>query len=318
MANTNIHWAWKDRLTTPPYNWQTGSFVNARGQALPYGLSLPSRKIAGHVMYVEGLNEPIQKTYELARNFNRHALAFSVFDRMGQGLGGRFLQNKFKIHSQGFTHDVADLIQFVENVIPHGQKVTMLAHSTGGLIALMAYHDRPDLFMPPLLTAPLMGFKNEILQGREDIFSRMQMPGWMQEMYIPGGKDWRLRGTEGLLPQNAYSSHPERMKLHDFFPEKNAALRGGDITLGWIWRACQAMTMARSPEWLAKLGPLTIVTAGKEIQIDNEPTLKALPHIRQATHIHIEQAKHEIPFEEDRFRSRIINETVKLALKGQP
>lgn len=318
MANTSIHKAWKDRLTTPPDNWQTGSFVNARGQVLPYGLSLPSGEISGHVMYVEGLNEPIQKTYELARDFNRHALAFSVFDRMGQGLGGRFLKNKFKIHSQGFSYDVGDLIQFVENVIPRGQKITMLAHSTGGLIALMAYHDRPDLFTPPLLTAPLLGFKNKTLKGREEIFGRMTIPGRMQEIYIPGGKDWRLRGTGGLLPQDAYSSHPERMKLHDFFPAQNEALRGGDMTLGWIWRACQAIAIARSPEWLATLGPLTIVTAGKEILIDNEPTLKALPHMKQATHIHMDQAKHEIPFEEDHFRGRIISETVKLALKGSP
>ncbi len=315
MANTSIHPAWKDRLTTPPDHWQTGRFVNARGQSLPYGLSLPSGAIAGHVMYVEGLNEPIQKTYELARDFNRHALAFSVFDRMGQGLGGRFLQNKFKIHSQGFTHDVGDLIHFVENVIPQGQKVTMLGHSTGGLIALMAYHDRPDLFTPPLLTAPLLGLQNKILQGREEKFGRLHMPGWAQEMYVPGGKDWRLRGTGGLPPQDAYSSHAERMKLHDFFPAQNDALRAGNVTLGWLWRACQAITIVRAPEWLATLGPLTIVTAGKEILIDNEPTRQALLHIQQATHLHMDQAKHEIPFEEDRFRSRIISETVKLALK---
>ena len=316
MTNTTIHPDWIERLTTPPPGWQTSAFTNARGQRLHYAISFPSGDIKGRVVYVEGLNEPTQKTYEMARDFNNQGLVFSVFDRMGQSNGGRFLSNRFKIHSQGFQHDADDLITFVKATLPHPEKATLLGHSTGGLIALLAYHDHPELFTPPLVNAPLLGMMNKHMRGREHVFAALNVPEWMQKLYVPGGRDWSLRGTHRLLPQDAYSSHPERMKLHDYFAEKSICLRNGDPTIGWLWHACKAMTAARDPQWLSELGPVTIVTTGMDAITDNSHIYKAFNHLPHMHHIHIKEAKHEALFETDPLRSQIISETTRLALNG--
>ena len=314
MATTIIHPDWIERLTTPPPGWQTSTFDNARGQRLHYAVSCPVDKIKGHVVYVEGLNEPTQKTYELARDFNKAGLSFSVFDRMGQSHGGRFLNNRFKVHSQGFQHDADDLITFVKAIIPKQEKVTLLGHSTGGLIALMAYHDHPELFTQPLINAPLLGIMNQHIRGHEHQFAALMLPQWIQRLYIPGGCDWGLRGTDKRLPQNTYSSHPERMKLHDYFAENNTSLRNGDPTMGWLWHACRAIVTARNPLWLRAVEPVTIVTAGMDTITDNSHVFKAIKDLPSAHHIHIKDAKHETLFETDGIRDRIIGETIKLAL----
>ncbi|MCM2344710.1 MAG: alpha/beta hydrolase [Alphaproteobacteria bacterium] len=316
MTNISISTEWATRLTTPPDNWRLGSFRNQRGQALRFACANPSGPIQGQVVYVEGLNEPLPKTYELARDFNRQALRFAVYDRMGQGHSGRFLKERFKIHSQGFHHDVADLIQFAESILPRDHKVTLLGHSTGGLIALMAYHDRPDLFTQPFLNAPLFGMMQPLIRNREEKLARLTLPRAIAEAYIPKGQGWRLRGTAGWMPQNSYSSHPERMKLHDYFPQNYPYLRAGDPTIGWIQEACRAIMVVRDPRWLAQVGPVTIATAGQDHVTDNLQTIRIMPHLKQVRHIHYVSSRHETPFETDDIRSHLIETTAKLALNG--
>lgn len=312
----DIHQDWIERLTVPPDNWQTGYFMNTRQICIQTARAIPAGPVKGQVMYVEGLNEVRQKTYELARDFNRHACRFDVFDRAFQGHSSRALKSRFKIHSRSMFHDVEDVIQYAEQHMSRDSRITLLGHSTGGLIALMAYHDRPDLFTPPFLNAPLIGMKHKWMKGREEKFGNLNIPEKIQELYIPGGRDWRLRGTGGLLPPDAYSSHPERMKQHDHVQEKHPYLRAGDPTIGWIWRACHAMVWVRNPSWLREVGPVTIATAGHDFLTDNDQVIRLMEHISQVQHIHFNNGKHESPFETDDIRDRVIGETVKLALNG--
>lgn len=316
MTSIRISPEWAARLTTPPENWRLGSFRSRQGNTLRYAYATPKNPVKGQVVYVEGLNEPLQKTYELARDFNSRALRFGVFDRLGQGHSGRLLKDRFKIHSCAFHHHVSDLINFSESVMPRDHKVTLLGHSTGGLIALMAYHDRPDLFTEPFLNAPLLGMMQPLIHNREDLLARLQLPTAITEAYVPKGHAWRLRGTEGWARQEEYSGHPERMKLHDFFPQNYPYLRAGDPTIGWVQEACRAMMVARNPRWLSEVGPVTIATSGQDHVTDNLQTIKIMPHLKQVLHIYYSGSRHEAPFETDDIRGHLIETTAKLALKG--
>ncbi|QQG36057.1 MAG: alpha/beta hydrolase [Micavibrio aeruginosavorus] len=316
MTSIRISPEWAERLTTPPDNWNLGLFRNGHGHLLRYACAQPKKPARGQVVYVEGLNEPLQKTYELARDFNKRALGFAVFDRLGQGHSGRLLKDRFKIHSHGFHHHVADLIKFSETIMPRDHKVTLLGHSTGGLIALMAYHDRPDLFTEPFLNAPLFGMMQPLIRNREDLLARLRLPPFITESYVPKGQGWRLRGTGGWARQEAYSSHPERMRLHDYFPQKHPYLRAGDPTIGWVQEACRAMMIARNPKWLSEVGPVTIATSGQDHVTDNLQTIKIMPHLKQVLHIIYSGSRHEAPFETDDIRGHLIETTAKLALKG--
>lgn len=306
--------AWQERLLTPPKGWCTDSFQNTQGEKLHYALSLPDGKIRGHVMYVQGLNEFTEKTYELARDFNRHALGFSVFDRLGQGRSPRLLDHHYKVHSQGAEKDINDIITFAESIVPYSRKITMLGHSTGGLLGLMAYHKRPDLFTPPVLSAPLLGINKALIKGREFILAALYLPDKIRECYVPNGTDWRPRGQAGLPPPEAYSSHPQRMKIQDELTRLHPELRAGDPTIGWVQDFCRAIVQARSKKWLKQVGPVTIFTAGNDQTVNNQPVFKALAAMPKASHFHFADSKHEMPFETDNIRKALIDRTVQNAL----
>lgn len=296
-----------------PKNWETGQFVNKRGLSLHYARALlsPDHKRSApraHIVYVAGLSEYTEKNYELARDFNRHACNFSTYDRPGQGRSPRLLRDRFKQHSTGMPHSVDDLITFCKTQIPAGEPVILLAHSTGGPIALEAMRQEPDLFKAAIMTAPLFGFKNKILRGHEEFIARLKLPEFMQKWYVPGGGPWRPRilGKDGG-DESLFSRHPQRNKIHDFHMICNPALRTGSATIGWIYHKCKAITRLRDPARLAEIKqPVLVFTAGGEHLVDNEATKKILAHLPNARHVHYEDARHELLMEIDAVRDDLL------------
>lgn len=301
-----------------PENWVWGQSDLGRGTNLRYGGMSPDRP-AAHILYVEGLSEYAEKTFELAHDFNLLSCGFWVLDRYGQGLSGRFLKDRFKQHSLGFDRDAADIIRFTRNVIPKDAPVILLGHSTGGLIALMAAHGAPaGLFSGAAITSPLTGLHDPLMGGREQRFSRLPLPRILKEAYIPGGGPWKERNDpRSYLKENDFSSHPERMKVQDFWQKKNEALKTGSPTFGWVWHACRAMTDVRRPGYFENMDvPVLAFTAGKDVLVDNEPVARVIGGIKNHRIHHFPEGKHELLMETDDIRGRIVELTASLATKG--
>ncbi|MBI4030233.1 MAG: alpha/beta hydrolase [Proteobacteria bacterium] len=304
-----------------PVNWQWGTMKNARGHDLRQGFSLPADKneLKGRVLYVMGVSEFAEKTFELARDFNKASYGFWVVDRFGQGMSGRYLSNKFKQHSEGFHHDVADITQFARETLPDdGAPVILLGHSTGGLIALMAAHDAPDVFAAASLTAPLMGLNRPpVIREREHLFAALPMPKCVRERFIPGGTSWRPRDEKRCdMPNEDYSGDALRMHIHDRWLVEKSELRMGSVTMGWVGEACRAMMTARDPEWLGEIKiPVHIFTAAQDRLINNRFTYEAAPHIPRSEMTYFPNGKHDLLMETDDIRDIIIAGTVALAGK---
>lgn len=303
-----------------PENWRWETMKNARGHALRYGFSLPAggEKPKARIVYVEGVSEFAEKYFELARDFNKASCGFWIIDRYGQGMSGRYLSNKFKQHSEGFHHDVADITQFAREIVPKdGAPVILLGHSTGGLIALMAAHDAPEVFAGASVTAPLLGLAQPpIIREREHWFARLWMPRFIRESFIPGGTEWRPREEKRCdMPNEDYSSDPVRMHVHDQWLVEKSELRMGSVTMGWVREACKAMMTARNPEWLKEIKiPVHVFTAAQDKLINNRFTYEAVPHIPHAEITFFPNGKHDLLMETDDIRNAaIIRGTLALA-----
>lgn len=304
-----------------PENWQWGIMTNERGHDLRYGFAHPANgeKVKAHIVYVEGVSEFAEKTFELARDFNKASCGFWVMDRYGQGLSGRFLSNQFKQHSEGFHHDVADIVQFARNIVPRdGAPVILLGHSTGGLIGLMAAHDAPDIFAGAALTAPLLGLaRPSIIYEREHLFAKLPMPPFIRNRFIPGGTKWHVRDEKrsGLTNED-YSSDPQRGYAHDRWLLKKSGLRMGSVTMGWVKEACESMMTVRDPDWLKEIKiPIRVFTAGQDRLINNSFTYEAVPHIPDGDVTYFPTGKHDMLMETDDIRDAIISGTLALADK---
>lgn len=301
-----------------PDNWQWGTMKNARGHDLRCGHSLPANgnPPRAHIVYVMGVSEFAEKTFELARDFNKASCGFWVMDRFGQGMSGRFLSDKFKQHSEGFHHDAADITQFARESVPDdGAPVILLGHSTGGLIALMTAHDSPDVFDAASITAPLLGLSHpSIMYEREHWIAALPMPDFVKNSFVLGGTSWRPRDERRhALINETYSGDPVRMHIHDLWLVERSDLRLGSVTMGWLKEACKAMVAARDPAWLREIKmPVHIFIGGQDMLINNRFTYDATPHIPDQQVTYFPNGKHELLMETDDIRDVVIRHTVEL------
>lgn len=299
-----------------PQGWEWDTYRNARQESLRFGFLKAADPIlaVANVIYIEGLSEYAEKTYELARDFNKAGCNFYVMERHGQGKHSRYLPDKFKVHAQDFQDDVNDLIDFAKkHVVTNDDKPTILiGHSTGGLIALMAQHDAQDMFEGTILTAPLFGVQNPLIKNKEHIMARTPLPRKIKESYIPGGGAWRLRekNIKGFKAAD-FTSDPVRMHVHDYWPFHDRTLRTGHPTMGWIREMCKALIKARNPAYLKEIKrPVRVYTAGKDILVNNKHTFEAIKNLPEVQHVHFKSGKHELPMETDDIRNRIIDESI--------
>lgn len=293
-----------------PKGWLWGQFNNARGATLRFGQLSKHKEPLAHIVYVEGLSEFAEKTFELARDFNKMACNFSVFDRHGQGKSTRYLSNPHKQHSEGLDHDIDDLIQFCREHIPADEPVVLLGHSTGGLITLLALEREPDLFKGAAVTAPLLGLRIDYVANVEDVIARIPFPKSMRERYIPGGKDWEARShpDSNLRPED-FSSDPKRNMISDYWKIKEPDIQAGSPTLGWVKEMCKGMVKVRDPEFLKNIKrPVLWMTAGQDKLVALKPILEVIKNMKNKRHLHFDEAQHEILVEKNKIRGPAMQE----------
>ena len=293
---------------TRPQNWVDGTFKNARGHDLYFGQLREHEKPLAHIVYVSGLSEFTEKTYELARDFNKASCNFSNYDRPGQGRSPRLLADAFKQHSTGIQHSVDDLIAFCKAKVPKGEPLVLLGHSTGGLIALLAMAKEPELFKGAILTGPLLGFQNPITYNREAYFSRLPLPNILYEKYIPAGGPWLPRSAPNApTPPEAFSGDPIRNKLHDHWMQANPQLRCGSPTFGWVKHKCQGIVELHNLKTLQKITqPVLIFTGGRDHLVRNDMIGDIAKKLKDAQLVHFQDAGHEILMEKDDIRNPLL------------
>jgi lysophospholipase len=299
-----------------PKKWQWGDFANKRNETVRYGF-LKAANPKATIIFVPGLSEYSEKTFELSRYFNKQSCDFWTYDRHGQGYSGRFIKGKQAQHSQGFDHDVKDLVKLVNDVIKPDNPVIILGNSTGGMITLMAGHDHPDKFDAIISTSPLLGFYDQTFRRLGNIVTKIPMPKYLEEKPTRGNGSWAPRSSkETQHDPDDYSSDPVRNKIHDHWMKKDPELRAGAPTLGWGRHAIQAHKRIKNPRYLRNIKrPVLIFTAGKDLLVDNEPVFEAAKHIKDVEHIHFKRGKHELLMETDDIRDVVLDKTMRLVNK---
>ena len=103
-----------------------------------------------------------------------------------------------------------------KTVIPKGEPIVLVGHSAGGMIALAAQHDHPELFKATILSAPLLGIDNPIVKNKEEFFAKLDLPEIIKQSYVPGGGGWKPRShISSALKEADFSSDPIRNKIQD-------------------------------------------------------------------------------------------------------
>ena len=301
---------------TQPKNWLWGQFNSVRNGALRFGQLAEHEAPRAHVVYILGLSEFSEKTFELARDFNAMACNFSVFDRYGQGASPRYLDDPHKQHSDGIDADIEDLIRYCETHIPAGEPIVLLGHSAGGLFGLHAIKKRPDLFAGAIFNAPLWGFENPPIKNRENFFAHLPLPSFIKQSYIPDGGSFTPRRESKMKPDD-FSSDPQRNKLDDYWRENNPELQTGSPTIGWVQQMCKGIMRIRKSGFAESIKtPVLVFTGGEDNLVNNDRIRKFAKRLPNVEVHDFEDGKHEMLVEKDSIRKPLM-EKIETFLKNK-
>ena len=110
------------------------------------------------IVFVHGTGENMQRYIHVAKYFYFEGFNVYLYDQRGHGYSGRFTDSSIKIHTDSFERQVEDL-SFMVNMAVEGLKdnrVYLVAHSMGGLIALRYLELFPDAVSKAVITAPML------------------------------------------------------------------------------------------------------------------------------------------------------------------
>ena len=118
---------------------------------------------SGTIILQQGHNEFIEKYFETIDEFLKKGFAIIAFDWRGQGMSGRMIKEIEKSYIKDFERhdkDFDEILKLIET-----KKFPMpyigIGHSMGGCLMLSAFYRHPKKLRVGILSAPMLGFKNE-------------------------------------------------------------------------------------------------------------------------------------------------------------
>jgi lysophospholipase len=285
-----------------------GIFITADNKRIRYALFrnevLPTR---GTVVLIHGRNEFIEKYFETIGDLLQAGLDVATYDLRGQGLSDRLLRNRAYGHVRRFDDHVDDLKQFLNDVILPDcvGPFYLLAHSTGGLIALLAAPDLTNQIVRMVLSAPLLKLYGQPFKTR----NLRRFTGFLRAVGagsfpIRGGN--RRKGADAFV-DNVLTSDPKRYARNIAITETHPDLRLGPPTAGWLHAASAAMEKVQSADFAARIHiPALFIAAGAD-RVVSTPVIEAYSQrLRSGALLVVDGARHELLQEADRYREQFL------------
>jgi len=261
---------------------------------------------AGTVAILPGRSEFIEKYFETITDLTRRGFAVAALDWRGQGGSQRELSDPRKGHIDDFSLYRRDLDALFEHLNDQNlpRPWYALAHSMAGAILLDAVADGETRFTRGVLSAPMVGLYGLPSQTTAQFAVRALNLFGLGGAYLPGSKG-HAPSLFDPFPGNPLTSDPERY-------QRCAAslIAGPDLALGapttaWAAAAFRLMRRFADPEFgLAIACPLLFINAGADSIVSPPVAEELASRIRGASSITIPGARHEILFEQDRYRSQ--------------
>ena len=297
---------------------QVGFFEGHRGIRLRYAVFRSSApKIKGTIVLLHGRNESIEKYFETIRDLNESGFWVATYDFRGQG-GSERLLKKYprRGHVGRFDHYVRDLEIFLEQIVLPDTRLPffLLAHSTGGLIALKAAPRLSNRIERMVLTAPFVG-----LGGQKTSPENIRRIATLASFTGFGGlsltKDEPVKPFEG----NPLTSDALRFARNQRIMLDHPELALGPPTARWLYESQKAIDAIRKPGHLASITvPTVIIAPGNDPIVPYHYQESMAQYFRAGQLVPVAGARHEILQEQDRYRKQALAAIFAFMPGGEP
>lgn len=254
----------------------------------------------GTIFVLQGRAEFIEKFGEVFARLLAGGFAVASLDWRGQGGSAHQLRNARKGHVEDFEDYLLDLDALIAEARrrampePYG----LLAHSTGGTIALMALVRVGSPFRRAVLTSPLVGIAGLGGKPPARLLARLLSSIGFSGAYVPAGGP--KSGFEKPFEGNPFTSDPIRHARVARWLAAEPALGIGDPTIGWADAAFEAMAGFAEPDFgQTNRTPVLMTIAGDDTIVDSRASAALAQRMRGASAITLRGARHEILMERD-------------------
>lgn len=288
-----------------PANHISGYFTAHDGLRLRYAIFKSDISPAkGTVVLVHGRTESIEKYYETIEDLTRSGLWVATFDLRGQGLSDRTHKDRTRGHVRRFADYERDLELFLEKVVLPDARVPlyMIAHSTGGLIALSAAPRLSGRISRLVLSAPFVGLHGEAMSAGK-IFTLARLLCWAGL----GNSRMSSSSKPPNFTTNVLTSDKIRFDRNTDINTQIPEVALGGPTARWLYECSKAIKRVNDP---AHLTQITIPTLLLAPVLDGVVPFSAQEHLarhfRAGQLLSVPGARHELLQEDDRYRQQAL------------
>ena len=290
-----------------PRNAKAGTVLTEDGVTLRTATFAPTaRPRLGTIVLLQGRNECIEKYFETASDLTARGHTVVAFDWRGQGGSQRLLRDPMKGHVRSFRLYERDLAAVLaEAVRDRGPPYTLVGHSMGALLALLAGSGAPDGVERIVALAPLLRLVEQPLghRGLKWGMALLRALG-LGRLYAAGGP--RLPEIPDFVT-NVLTTDPVRHERNGqmFLEHRHLGLGGPTVT--WVHAACVAMDRMQGDRTLRAMRvPSLIIAAGDDQVVSTPAQERIVRRMRNGNVLTVDGARHEMLQERDRYREQVI------------
>lgn len=265
-----------------------------------YSKTLSAR---GTVLLQQGHNEFIEKYFEVIQEFLNRGFIVICFDWRGQGMSDRMIDDQNKAYIKSFKKHDSDLNEILSTIIePYFPKPLIgIGHSMGGCLMLSGFYDHTDKFTLGILSAPMLGFRNEkflrSVSSVMNIFAK-------DTDYLIGSKP--NMGQEMPYEGNDLTTDRFRYKRTQSLVRIHPTLRLWGVTNAFAKAVNERFKIIRKKGWVERINTKILVLNNlKDRVVDATKIASTIERLPNKEIIVFSSTEHEIFMEKDIHRKKM-------------
>lgn len=262
-----------------------------------------TKKSKGTVLLQQGHNEFIEKYFETIQEFLDRDYCVIAFDWRGQGMSERQINDVNKSYIKDYDRHDKDikyiLDELIENNFP--KPLIGIGHSMGGCLMLSAFSDHPEKFSKGILSAPMLGFRNEsFLRTASSLMNFFRN----DTDYLLGSKP--NMGEETLFAENDLTSDLDRYNRIINLVRKKPNIRLWGVTNAFAKAVNKRFKKIRSKGWAEDINlNILIINNLNDRVVDPNRIKEMQKRLENCQSIEFKETKHEIFMEKTIFRKKM-------------
>ncbi len=259
-----------------------------------------SKDVKGTILLQQGHNEFIEKYYETIQEFINKNYSIIAFDWRGQGMSDHQLKDTHKAFIKDFKRHDKDLSLILKHIkeASFPEPLIGIGHSMGGCLMLSAFKDHPDKFSYGILSAPMLGFKNErFLRTASSIMNLFKN----DTDYLIGSKP--NMGIETPFEKNDLTTDHFRYKRTQELVRRKPDIRLWGVTNAFAKSINNRFKIIRKKNWAEDIKTkILIINSINDKVVDSNKTLEMSKRLKNSKIINFQNCEHEIFIENDKNR----------------